>query len=81
VYGVLVNAEQTVLTTKPAGELAIGDWAVESGGCEWRITDIQPVGTTRVRLTLTNEHRYMSAGPECTQVVSRKTRINVRCSA
>jgi hypothetical protein len=69
-----------VSNTKKAGELVCGDWAVESGGCEWLVSAVEPVGTTRVRITLKNEHRYMSAASEDVRVFSKTTRIRVRNS-
>lgn len=70
------------LDFKNAVDLKPGsDWAVESSGCEWLITAVEPVGTTRVRVTLKNEHKYMSATPgEHSRTFKKTTRIRVRTS-
>lgn len=56
----------------------VGDWAVESSGCEWLVSAVEPVGKSRVRITLKNEHRYMSANAEDVRVFNKTTRIRVR---
>jgi hypothetical protein len=68
-------------TTKKASELTTGDWAVEGDGAEWLISAVEPVGRTRVRLTLRNAHGYIGANAECARVFHKETRIRVRCAA